>query len=70
MRRDPAPARRAEAMFTPKNGQKSVLGLYTGKSSLMESLKAKLNAWVGSNGRYSPCCRARRSRRPAPRRRG
>ena len=34
-------------MFTPKNGQKSVLGLYTGKSSLMESLKAKLNAWVG-----------------------
>ena len=47
MSREPAPARPPDAMFTPKNGQNSVLGLYEGNKSLMVSLKAKLNAWVG-----------------------
>merc|ERR1719199_2203049 len=47
MRRDPAPAMPPDAMFTPKNGQKSVFGLYVGNKSLIVSLNAKLNAWVG-----------------------
>lgn len=47
MQRDPAPASPPEAMLTKKNMPKLVLGLYLGKSALIESLKAKLNPCVG-----------------------